>query len=169
MWVADDGRYRNGAPTRAWHKTGRAVRRPMPPARRRATRGSPSSRQRSPGARAGLSAIEAELAVLAARRERLEHELVDRPSDVDVRAAHARLAAVEAEVAATEQRLESARAAEARALAALEEIRATLVADAGDLGLPPGGEALAAIADALGRFELAAATLWPARGAGGTG
>jgi uncharacterized protein (TIGR02680 family) len=161
VWVADDGRYRNGALRGAWHKpmarfVGHA-------AREAARRAAIAELQTALAqARTELAAIESELALLAGRRARLSRELAQRPSDAEVRDAHTRLAAAEAEVAAAERQLDSAREAEATALTALQEIRETLAADAADLGLPPGGEALGAITHSLTELEVAAATLWPA-------
>ena len=161
VWVADDGRYRNGALRGAWHKsTARFVGHAAREVARRARIS--ELRTALAAARTGLAAIEDELAVLAGRRERLSRELAERPSDAEVRDAHTRLDAVEAEVVAAERQLESAREAEARTLAALEEIQETLATDAAALGLPPGGQALAAIAHSMRQFEVAAATLWPA-------
>jgi uncharacterized protein (TIGR02680 family) len=161
VWVADDGRYRNGALRGAWHKPmARFVGHAAREAARRARIAELQAALAQ--ARTGLAAIENELAVLAGRRERLRRELAQRPSDAEVRDAHTRLAAVEAEVAAAERRLDSSREAEASALTALEEIQETLVADAADLGLPPGAAALEAITHSLTEFEVAVATLWPA-------
>jgi uncharacterized protein (TIGR02680 family) len=161
VWVADDGRYRNGALRGAWHKP--AARFVGHAAREAARHARIAELQTALAeARTGLAAIGTELAVLAERRERLTRELDNRPSDGELRDAHTRLAAVESEVVVAERQLESAREEEARALAALEEIQKTLETDARDLGLPPGGEALDSITVSLGRFELASATLWPA-------
>ena len=161
VWVAADGRYRNGALRGAWHK--QAARFIGHGAREAARRARIAELQAALGqARAGLAELERETAALAERRERLGRELSDRPSDAAVRDAHARLAAAQAELAVAEQALESARAAELAALAAVQETRETLVADAADLGLPAGGAALEALTGSLREFELAAATLWPA-------
>jgi uncharacterized protein (TIGR02680 family) len=161
VWVADDGRYRNGALRGAWHKptaqfVGHAAREAARQARiaeLTATLGL---------SRNELGVIETELATLASRREALNRELNERPSDSDVRDAHTQLGAVEAEVAEAERRLEAARQAEARALTALEATQQTLRSDAADLGLPSEREHLEAIARSLARFELAVETLWPA-------
>lgn len=161
VWVADDGRYRNGALRGAWHKTTAQF---VGHGAREAARRARIAELRAALAEAGvqLTELERELTVLADRRERLSRELSERPSDAEIRDAHARLTAAEAEVAGAEQALESARAAEATALAAAEEIQETLVTDAAALGLPAVGEELEAVAAALGQFELAIATLWPA-------
>jgi uncharacterized protein (TIGR02680 family) len=161
VWVSDDGRYRNGALRGAWHKpAAQFVGHSAREAARRARLAELATELAQ--ARTGLAAVEDELAALARRREQLRSELSERPSDAEVRDAHARLAAAEAEVAAAERQLEAACAAETKALTALEEIAETLAADARDLGLPPGREALEVVIDALRQFELAAATLWPA-------
>jgi uncharacterized protein (TIGR02680 family) len=161
VWVTDDGRYRNGALRGAWHKP--AARYVGHAAREAARRARIAELQTSLAeTRTELEAVEGELALLVARHERLDRELADRPSDAELRDAHARLAAAGTEAVATEKRLESARGDEAERLAALDEIQTNLMADAHDLGLPPGGDALEAVIDSLGRFELAVATLWPA-------
>ncbi len=161
VWVADDGRYRNGALRGAWHKSAaRFVGHGAREAARRARIDELQEALTEAGAR--LAELERELTVLAGRRERLGSEISARPADTEVRDAHARLAAAGAAVTDGERALESARAAEASALAAAEEMQTTLVADAADLGLPAGGEALDAVSAALSQFELAAATLWPA-------
>jgi uncharacterized protein (TIGR02680 family) len=162
VWVADDGRYRNGLLRGAWHKpAARFVGHAAREAARRARLAELATSLVEK--RTELEAVEHELAAVAGRRDRLDRELADCPSDAAVRDAQARLAAAGAEVAAAEQRLESARGEEARSLAVVEEVQTTLVTDAGDLGLPPGGDLLEAIIDSLGRFEVAVATLWPAR------
>jgi uncharacterized protein (TIGR02680 family) len=161
VWVTDDGRYRNGALSGAWHKpTARFVGHAAREAARRARLA--ELRTALAEARTELATLDAELAVLAERRQCLRREILARPTDTEVRDAHARRAGVEGEVSAAERRLESAREAEAKALAAFEEIQTTLVADASDLGLPPGGDALAAITNSLQQFVIATVALWPA-------
>ncbi len=161
VWVSEDGRYRNGALRGAWHKP--AARYIGHRAREAARRARIAELQASLAqAHDRLAEIERGTAVLEARRERLSHELSDRPSDAAVRDAQARLMALQAEFTLAERALEAARESEMSALAALEETRETLAADAADLGLPAGGEALEAITAALREFELAVATFWPA-------
>ncbi len=161
VWVADDGRFHNGALHGAWHKPaaqfiGHAARE----AARRARLAELATALSE--AREGLAAIEAELTLLAERHERLEREFGWRPLDAAVRDAHAALSATEAEVRAAQGRLDATRTAEEQARLAAEAARSSLLADATDLGLPPGGEALEGVEGALARFEIAVATLWPA-------
>ncbi len=161
VWVTTDGRYRNGVLRGAWHKPAARF---VGHAAREAARAARITELAAMlvQARSELAMVDAELTELAERRERLDRELAERPPDGEVRDAHARLTAVEAEVLEAQRRLDSAREAEAAALAALAEVRATLVEDARDLGLPPGREALGEITRALEEFALTVATLWPA-------
>jgi uncharacterized protein (TIGR02680 family) len=161
VWVADDGRFRNGALRGAWHKPaaqfiGHAARE----AARRARLAELATALAE--ARDGLATIEAELALLTERHEQLNREFDRRPLDATVRDAYVALSAAEAELRAAQGRLDAARGGEERAHLATEQARSTLAGDATDLGLPPGGEALEAVEAALARFEIAVATLWPA-------
>ena len=162
VWVADNGRYRNGALRGAWHKP--AARYIGHAAREQARRARLAElREQLDGARAGLAAIEAELTTLAGRREQLERELSGRPSDAEVRHAHATLVAAEGEVAAAARRLAVVRVSEATAADAGDAAQRTLVADAADLGLPHERQPLDEITRALTRFETVIVALWPAR------
>lgn len=161
VWVADDGRFRNGALRGAWHKPAAQF---VGHAAREAAR---QSRLRELAAeldmtRDRLASIEMELTALAERRARLSHELDARPLDGAVRDAHAALTAVEAEVLSATGRLETARVFEQNAQVASDRIQTTLTEDAADLGLPQDREELDAVTAALGRMQAAVACLWPA-------
>jgi uncharacterized protein (TIGR02680 family) len=161
VWVADDGRYRNGALRGAWHKpaaefVGHAAREAARRARLRELAAALAD------ARELLAGVEAELSTLAERRARLIREIDNRPPDIAVRDAHATLSAVEFELAGAESRLAAARASEETARSATERCRATLGAYATDLDLPPDAEALAAVNRAVTRLESTVASLWPA-------
>jgi uncharacterized protein (TIGR02680 family) len=161
VWVSGDGRFQNGALRGAWHKPAAAF---IGHAAREAARQARLAELRDRAAAAGaeIAALERQLAGLAERQTQLERELEELPPDTEVREADGVLAAVEAELAALAQRLESARTREQEALAAERDAAEVLHADAGDLGLPAGGDELAAVETALTRLRESLAALWPA-------
>ena len=161
VWVSRGGRFRNGILRGAWHKPAAVF---IGHTAREAARHARLAdlRDRAETARAELTALERQLAVLTQRHARLERELADMPADTEVRDADSTLAAVEAELAALAQRLDGARAREQQAQADEQAARDTLDADAADLGVPPGGEELTEIELALGRLRETLAGLWPA-------
>ena len=160
VWVSGDGRFRNGVLHGAWHKpvaafVGHAARETARVARLA------QLHDRATSAGGELAELESQLAELDRRHTRLERELEELPSDGEVRDATGALTAVEAELAALTQRLDGARAREQQAQAAEQEAGNALHADAGDLGLPPGGDELAAVEAALARLRETLAALWP--------
>ncbi len=161
VWVTSGGRFRNGVLRGAWHKEAAAF---IGHAAREAARHARLAelRDRSTTAGAELTAIERQLAELTGRHAELERELAQLPSDAAVRDADGALAAAEAELVSLAPRLDDARAHDQRAHAAEQEANRTLHTDAGDLGLPPGGDELAQVEVALGRLRETLAALWPA-------
>ncbi len=161
VWVTSGGRFRNGVLRGAWHKEAAAF---IGHTAREAARHARLAelRDRSITAGAELTAIERQLAELTRRHAELERELAALPSDAAVRAADTALAATEAELISLAPRLDDARAHEQQTHAAEQEANRTLHADAADLGLPPGGDELAAVEAALGCLRETLAALWPA-------
>lgn len=154
FWLAADGRYRIGPTRGAWAKPAAEY---IGGAAREAAR------------RRRLEAIEAELAELAARDDRiaadlsrLEREratlndlLAQRPGAEALRSAHATLAAAERSAAGARERLAEAEERLQRARAALERAREALQFDAEDTRLPAEHEALEAVAAHLADYKLA--------------
>ena len=161
VWVSEGGRFRNGVLRGAWHKPAAAF---IGHAAREAARQARLAelRDRADAAGAELTTLEQRLAALTERHAQLEREVTELPSDSAVRDADSALAAVETELAAVAQRLDGARAREQQAQADEQAASNVLHADAADLGLPPGGEALTQIGLALGRLRETLAALWPA-------
>lgn len=162
-WVTAGGLFRNGVLRGAWRKPtamfiGHAAREASRTARLF------ELRDRAAIAADNLGTLERQFAELARREADLERELAEFPSDGAVRDADSALGATQAEVASLAQRLDSARADEQKAHGDEEEAKATLDADASDLGLPPTGDELAEVDAALGRLRETLAALWPATG-----
>ena len=162
VWVCADGRFGSPVATGSWHKG--------------------SARHLGAGARerartAALTAARAELAGVEQHRYdladaldalgRAARVLADEaealPGPAALVAADAAAVSLAAQREALRPRSQAAGQALERARAALADVQAELTEAAEDLRLPPGADALDAVAEALHRYELALATLWPAR------
>jgi len=160
-WVDVDGRFRLGVAEGRWRK---------------ATAAFVGAAAREAARRRRLAELDAELERLAARAEelaagrrdvagrrgRLDEELASFPDDAVVRRTAAEAGARRAELrrageklAAASQRLAQATEAAARVAAARDDLAA-------ELGLPPDPAGLADVQEALTRYRLSLAALWPA-------
>jgi uncharacterized protein (TIGR02680 family) len=163
VWIGDDGGFRNGVLRGAWRKPAAAfIGRGAREAARRARL--VQLREQAAEVARELAALAVERDGLDNARDRLEAELAEVPDDDELRAAHAALAALEAErrrlgerIAAADRRLDEVTAASEAAQRALEETAA-------ELGLPPAREELAAVREGLAELRTALAGLWPTVG-----
>jgi uncharacterized protein (TIGR02680 family) len=160
-WVTTDGRWSNGVLSGAWHKDqagyiGEGAREAA-----RRTRIEQLERELD-AERAEIERLDADLADIAARQNRLadEHRLV--PPDDGVREAHTK-------AAERRDQLAQVRTDHAEAVAKLRQRHGELAAAqvraaefAADVGLPADTEELAAVRDGLGAYRVALAALWPA-------
>lgn len=162
-WVEPDGRFRVGVLEGRWHK----------PAAEYLGSGA-----RAAARRARLAQLAVEIAALDARLEelrtgredivrrqrRLDRDVASLPPDAALRDALAAVAArADARERAVGRRDERARALEAaRATTSAATAERDRAAD--DLGLPRTGPELTTLLAAIGRYDVALAALWPARG-----
>lgn len=160
-WASADGRFRNGVLTGAWRKDvavyiGRGARE----AARR------SRLAELGGELAEVNRVLAELAesraALAGRRDVLKREVADVPTDHELRAAHAAVAELARERERLVARRERAEQAVAAATTAAEEAAGALRDSAADADLPVEQTALDEIAEAVQRYRVRLAELWPA-------
>ena len=160
-WVTTDGRWSNGVLSGAWHKgqagyIGEG-------AREAARRARIEQLERELDAeRVAIEGLDADLAEIAARQDRLAEEHRSVPPDDGVREAHTKAAERRGQLA-------QARTDHAQAVAKLQQRQRELAAAqaraaefAADVGLPADTEELAAVRDGLGAYRVALAALWPA-------
>jgi uncharacterized protein (TIGR02680 family) len=163
-WVRDDGAYRIGVLTGAWHKTaaeyvGRGAR-------------EAARRARLAVLSAELSTVESELAALAearrvlrARQATLTAEVSGLPSDAELREAHSYVKRLAEELQRLIVKQANAAAAVTTATERAEAARVTLEEGATDAGLPATTAELSEVDRGLGTYRVALAGLWPTVGA----
>lgn len=160
-WVDAGGRFRNGVLTGAWAKPaaqyiGRGAREAARRARLVVLRADADS------VAAEQARLTAEQERLATRRSTLARELAGLPDDTPLREAHAAAVALSGEHARLERDRREADArvdgADDRTTAATDELRS----GATDVGLPTDRSGLDAVRDALARYRVTLAGLWPA-------
>lgn len=159
-WVSPDGRFRIGVLHGGWRKlaaeyVGRGAR-------------EAARRARLDQLRAELSTVYEEIAAvtgererLAGRRDVLAAELAGQPDDEELRRAHAAVAALTEEGVRLAARAEQARQALADATTAAEQAYGALTDGAAEFGLPAGRDDLGRVREALSRYRLTLAELWP--------
>ncbi len=160
-WVGADGRFRVGVLHGSWRKSaaeyvGRGAR-------------EAARRARLAQLRMELSTADDELAAIAAgaerlvaRRSALAAELAGIPEDEELRRAHATVTALAAERGRLDSRAGQARRAVAEVDAEADAARQALAGGAAELGLPADPDDLARVGEALARYRVALAELWPA-------
>ncbi|ABD10464.1 hypothetical protein ThrDRAFT_03040 [Frankia casuarinae] len=160
-WVTVDGRFGNGVLTGGWRKETAGY---IGEGAREAAR-----RVRLDHLRADATRIELRLEELAAaaaeladRQLSLAAEHGARPSDGDLREAHAQLATEHKAKRRIDAQHQEAAAVAARRQQAAGEARAAAEEFAGDVRLPAEPAALADVRDALGDYRAELAALWPA-------
>lgn len=159
-WITTDGRFRLGPLEGAWHKPAATyIGRTAREAARRA---------RLAVLRADLLDIETGLATITGERQQLGHrkatlarELGGLPPDSALREAHATVTALVREHERLSSRRATAAAALAAALAAADQASATLAEVARDTDLPAGRPELSLVDEALQRYRVDLAALWP--------
>lgn len=160
-WIAVDGRFVNGPLTGTWYKPAACY---IGEGAREAARRARLAQLE--GELAGILARLDELAEIAAglaeQAEALADEQRARPSDAELLEAHTKLA-VEHEA---KRRVDAQLAEAAAVVAGRDEVaraaRLAVTEFAGDVGLPPDDQALAAVRAAVGDYRVALAGLWPA-------
>jgi uncharacterized protein (TIGR02680 family) len=160
-WVTTDGRWSNGVLSGAWRKNHAGY--IGEGAREAARRARIEQLERELGAeRTAIEGLDAGLADIAARQNRLAEEHRGVPPDDGVREAHTKAAERRGQLA-------RARTDHAEAAAKLRQRQGELAAAqaraaefAVDVGLPADTEELAAVRDGLGAYRVALAALWPA-------
>ncbi len=160
-WVTMDGRWSNGVLSGAWRKDQAGY--IGEGAREAARRARIEQLERGLDAeRAAIEGLDADLADIAARQNRIADEHRSVPPDDGVREAHTK-------AAARREQLAQARRDHAEAAAKLQQRQAELAGAqvraaefAVDVGLPADQEELAAVRDGLGAHRVALAALWPA-------
>jgi uncharacterized protein (TIGR02680 family) len=160
-WATTDGRWSNGVLSGAWRKDQASY--VGEGAREAARRTRIEQLERELDAeRAAIQGLDADLAGIAARQNRLADEHRSVPLDDGVREAHTKAAERRGQLA-------QARTDHAEAVAKLQQRQrelATAQARAAefaiDVGLPTGAEELATVRDGLGAYRVALAGLWPA-------
>ena len=160
-WVTTDGRWSNGVLSGAWRKAQACY--IGEGAREAARRARIEQLERELDAeRAAIEGLDADLANIAARQNRLADEHRSVPPDDGVREAHTKAAERRGQLAL-------ARTDHAEAVAKLQQRQGELVAAqaraaefAADVGLPTGTEELGTVRDGLGAYRIALGALWPA-------
>jgi uncharacterized protein (TIGR02680 family) len=163
-WVREDGAYRIGVLTGAWHK----------PAAEYVGRGAREAarRARLTALHTELSTVEFELTALAearrvlqARQATLTGEVSGLPSDAALREAHSDVKRLADELQRLIAKQSNAAAAVTTATERAEEARVTLAEGATDAGLPATTAELSEVANGLSAYRVALAGLWPTLGA----
>jgi uncharacterized protein (TIGR02680 family) len=160
-WATTDGRWSNGVLSGAWRKDQASY--IGEGARETARRARIEQLERELDAeRAAIQGLDADLADIAARQNRLADEHRTVPPDDGVREAHTKAAGRRGQLA-------QARTDHAEAVAKLRQRQRELAAAqaraaefAVDVGLPTGTGELATVRDGLGAYRVALAGLWPA-------
>jgi uncharacterized protein (TIGR02680 family) len=160
-WVTTDGRWSNGVLTGAWHKDQAGY--IGEGAREAARRARIEQLERELDAeRTAIEGLDAAVADIAARQNRVAEEHRRVPPDDGVREAHTKAAERRGQLA-------QARTEYAEAVAKLRQREGELAATqtratefAIDVGLPADTEELATVRDGLSAYRLALAALWPA-------
>ncbi|WP_462185834.1 TIGR02680 family protein, partial [Frankia sp. CcWB2] len=160
-WVTVDGRFGNGVLTGGWRKETAGY---IGEGAREAARRARLDHLRAEAARIELRLDElaAAAAELAGRQLSLAAEHGARPSDGDLREAHAQLATEHKAKRRIDAQHQEAAAVAARRQQAAGEARAAAEEFAGDVRLPAEPAALAGVRDALGDYRAELAALWPA-------
>ncbi|MCR3749617.1 TIGR02680 family protein [Lentzea californiensis] len=161
-WVDLTGRFRVGVLEGAWHKsTAEFIGRNAREAARLA---------RLAQLRAELLVVQEELATIAAeqntlreRRATLAGEITDCPDDTALRKAHAAMHALDGEQRRLTERRSVAEEKRTEAGTVLGTAEHRLAEEAADVGLPATRGELEAVSDALARYRVAIAALWPAQ------
>ncbi|MFI9784174.1 TIGR02680 family protein [Kitasatospora sp. NPDC051984] len=160
-WIALDGRFRLGALVGAWSKPAAEYLGDL--AREHARR------TRLAAIEAELAEVEARLATLDADSARLDADLrtlaaeqAALPDDSDLRGAHAAVSVAHLEYVRAAERRAAADRAAAEAAAAADLAGAELRSLTEELGLPATADELREVREALGRYRVAVAGLWPA-------
>ena len=160
-WVTTDGRWSNGVLSGVWRKDragyiGEGAREAARRARIKQFEGELDAE------RAAIEGLDADLADIAARQNRVADEHRSVPPDDAVREAHTK-------AAERREQLAQARTDHAAAVAKLRQRQGELAAAqaratefAADVGLPADQGELAAVRDGLGTYRVALAALWPA-------
>jgi uncharacterized protein (TIGR02680 family) len=160
-WVTTDGRWSNGVLRGAWRKdTAGYIGEGAREAARRAR--IEQLEHELDAERAAIDRLDADLAVITVRLNRVADEHRSVPPDDGVREAHTK-------AAERREQLAQARTDHAQAIAQLQLRQGELAAAqaraaefAVDVGLPADAEGLAAVRDGLSAYRLALAGLWPA-------
>jgi uncharacterized protein (TIGR02680 family) len=160
-WVTTDGRWSNGVLSGAWRKdTAGYIGEGAREAARRAR--IEQLEHELDAERAAIDRLDADLAVITVRLNRVADEHRSVPPDDGVREAHTK-------AAERREQLAQARTDHAQAIAQLQLRQGELAAAqaraaefAVDVGLPADAEGLAAVRDGLSAYRLALAGLWPA-------
>jgi uncharacterized protein (TIGR02680 family) len=160
-WATTNGRWSNGVLSGAWHKDqagyiGEGARE----AARRAR--IESLEQELDQERAAIEGIDADLADIEARMERLAKEHRTVPPDGRVREAHTGAAVERRALARAREDHTTAVAESQRRHAELAIARARVAEFAEDVGLPADPDELAGVRAGLGTYRVALAGLWPA-------
>jgi len=160
-WATTDGRWSNGVLSGAWRKDQAGY--IGEGAREAARRARIEQLERELDAeRAAIEGLDADLADIAARQNRLADEHRSVPPDDGVREAHTKAAERRGQLAL-------ARTDHAEAVAKLQKRQGELAIAqaraaefAADVGLPTDTEELGTVRDGLGAYRVALAALWPA-------
>ncbi|HET6187022.1 MAG TPA: TIGR02680 family protein, partial [Trebonia sp.] len=160
-WVTTDGRWSNGVLSGAWRKDAAGY--IGEGAREAARRARIEQLERELDAeRAMIDGLDADLAVITVRQNRVADEHRSVPPDDGVREAHTK-------AAERREQLAQARIVHAETVAQLQHRQGELAAAqvraaefAADVSLPADTGDLAAVRDGLGAYRVALAALWPA-------
>ncbi|WP_066359979.1 TIGR02680 family protein [Herbidospora mongoliensis] len=159
-WVAANGHWANGVVSGRWRKDAAVY---IGEGAREAAR-----RDRLIAVRAELAMVEtvvedlvADRRQLAGRLDRLAAEHRDLPSDTPLRESHLRLAGEHRRRQELDGDLASAATGAERLRLETEVARAAATEFAGDVGLPAEPAGLPEVKEAIARYELALAALWP--------
>jgi uncharacterized protein (TIGR02680 family) len=161
-WVDLTGRFRVGVLEGAWHKPaaefiGRSAREAARLARLAELRVELLAAQEE------LAVIAAEQRTLRERRATLAAEIAACPDDTALRKAHAAVHAIDGEQHRLAERRRIAEEKRAEAHTAFSATERRLVEEAAEVGLPATRGELEAVSEALARYRIAIAALWPAQ------
>ncbi|WP_329787407.1 TIGR02680 family protein [Lentzea sp. DG1S-22] len=161
-WVDLTGRFRTGVLEGAWHKPaaefiGRSAREAARLARLAELRAELLVVQDE------LAALAAEQSTLRERRATLASEIAACPDDAGLRKAHAAVHAIDGEQHRLAERRRIAEEKRADAHTAFNATEHRLVEEAAEVGLPATRGELKAVSEALARYLVALASLWPAQ------
>ncbi|GAA3676710.1 TIGR02680 family protein [Lentzea roselyniae] len=160
-WIDATGRFRIGVLEGAWRKQsatfiGRSAREAARLALLTTKRAELAAVQEE------LAGIAAEFEVLRNRRVVLAAEIANCPDDTALRAAHTTSHAIAAEQRRLAVRLHDAGGRRTEAEQTWEAARQRLAEEAAEVGLPQSSPELREVSEALARYRIAIAALWPA-------